>query len=256
MGCTMKSKTHENRVEKKLQPYLSGRRLSVGVGYHHSENRDYSTRVEKIIEIIGDRSNLIHLGCCDHKELIQKRIRLHEWLQVILEENANKVIGIDINSEAVEYCRNQLGMKNMYCFDMTMEIVETRECLSSNGKKWDYIIAGEIIEHLDNPVEFLSILNENYHDMIDKLVVTVPNAFYIDNFKRAWRNQEIINSDHRYWFTPYTIAKVLTIAGFHIEQVFVTDHSNNLCRLLGKNMMGNTLVTVASFGKKKNVQSK
>lgn len=248
----MKNKKDDNRVEKKLQPYLAGHRLSVGIGYHHNENRDYSTRVEKIIDIIGNTSNLIHLGCCDHKELIPKRIKLHEWLQMILEENANEVIGIDINSEAVEYCRNQLGKKNMYCFDMVMEIEETRKCLKKNRQHWDYIIAGEIVEHLDNPVEFLSVLYENYYDLIDKIIITVPNAFYFDNFRGAWHNYELINSDHRYWFTPYTIAKVLTIAGFHVEQVFVADHNNSLCRLLGKNMMGKTLIAVARFGKKAN----
>jgi hypothetical protein len=27
-------------------------------------------------------------------------------------------------------------------------------------------------------------------------------------------HKELINSDHRYWFTPYTLAKVVTRAGF------------------------------------------
>jgi hypothetical protein len=30
---------------------------------------------------------------------------------------------------------------------------------------------------------------------------------------------EIINSDHRFWFTPYTIAKVLVSAGYNPEKI-------------------------------------
>ena len=30
---------------------------------------------------------------------------------------------------------------------------------------------------------------------------------------------EIINSDHRFWFTPYTIAKVLVSAGYKPDKI-------------------------------------
>jgi len=30
---------------------------------------------------------------------------------------------------------------------------------------------------------------------------------------------EIINSDHRFWFTPYTISKVLVSAGYNPEKI-------------------------------------
>ena len=31
--------------------------------------------------------------------------------------------------------------------------------------------------------------------------------------------KEIINSDHRFWFTPYTISKVLASAGYKPEKI-------------------------------------
>ena len=30
---------------------------------------------------------------------------------------------------------------------------------------------------------------------------------------------EVINSDHRYWFTPYTISKILVSAGYNPEKI-------------------------------------
>jgi hypothetical protein len=34
---------------------------------------------------------------------------------------------------------------------------------------------------------------------------------------------EIINSDHRFWFTPYTISKVLVSAGYNPEKITYTN---------------------------------
>jgi hypothetical protein len=31
--------------------------------------------------------------------------------------------------------------------------------------------------------------------------------------------KEIINSDHRFWFTPYTISKVVASAGYYPERI-------------------------------------
>lgn len=241
-----------NNVDKKIYPFLSGKRFSVAVIFPHEKNRDYSTRVEKLLKIIKSTSqnrNIIHLGCCDHKKLISTRIRKHEWLQQILEENAENVLGIDINKEAIDYCRNELGKNNMFCYDMISDVKEVRELLEKDKIHWSYLVAGEMLEHVDNPVDFLKHISDNYSDLINKIIITVPNAFSYENFKAAWNNMEIINSDHRYSFTPYTISKVLTRAGFHVEQVYVTNHTNLLCRFFGKNMMGQTLVATASFSK-------
>jgi hypothetical protein len=46
------------------------------------------------------------------------------------------------------------------------------------------------------------------------LVLTTPNAFRYQAALQSLRGQEIINSDHRYWFSPYTLAKVMWRAGY------------------------------------------
>jgi hypothetical protein len=47
-----------------------------------------------------------------------------------------------------------------------------------------------------------------------ELVTTTPNVFRIQNLINTLRAREYINSDHRYWFSPYTLAKVLSQAGY------------------------------------------
>jgi hypothetical protein len=42
--------------------------------------------------------------------------------------------------------------------------------------------------------------------------------------------REVINSDHRYWFTPYTISKILVSAGYTPEKI-IFSNLNRLTRM-------------------------
>jgi hypothetical protein len=84
-------------------------------------------------------------------------------------------------------------------------------------KKWDYIVAGEVLEHIDDPVMFLKAIREKYGACTERIIITVPNALSYTNFRFALRNIEMINSDHRFWFTPFTLLKVATQAGIVVE---------------------------------------
>ena len=70
-----------------------------------------------------------------------------------------------------------------------------------------------MLEHIDDPVGFLVALREKFSGCVQELIITVPNAFSQKNHERAREGIEKINSDHRYWFTPYTLAKVVVSAG-------------------------------------------
>jgi hypothetical protein len=88
------------------------------------------------------------------------------------------------------------------------------------------MVMGEVLEHMDNPVTFLNIIHKKYAGNIDKLIITVPNAFGWPNFKNVFRHRECINTDHRYWFTPYTLGKIVVRAGMKIESFqFCASHN-------------------------------
>ena len=59
-------------------------------------------------------------------------------------------------------------------------------------------------------------LHQNYRSISKELIITVPNALKKTNRKNG-THFELINTDHRFWFTPYTLAKNLTTAGFKIN---------------------------------------
>jgi len=87
------------------------------------------------------------------------------------------------------------------------------------SKNWDYVVFGEIIEHLDNPVNFLKVLKMKYGKNISKFIITVPNIYNKRQFINMMNYREVINSDHRFWFTPYTITKILVSAGYNPELI-------------------------------------
>lgn len=162
--------------------------------------------------------SIIHLGCADHLDLIMKKISNNTWLHKILTENAAECIGIDINKEAIDYIKNNAGFSNVYYCDILNGLPE-----EFSTKKWDYLILGEILEHVKNPSDFLEDIRAKYSGVIEKIIITVPNALRIENFKFALQNIEFINSDHYYWFTPYTLSKIVYQAGYKINEVYLAN---------------------------------
>jgi len=108
------------------------------------------------------------------------------------------------------------------CFVVTLP---ARLSLLLTTKTFDYLLLGEILEHFDNPVDFLTALRKKHFPQgVRRMIVTVPNALRERNHKYAENDQERINSDHMYWFSPFPIAKVLTVAGYEIDDIYLVRH--------------------------------
>lgn len=60
---------------------------------------------------------------------------------------------------------------------------------------------------------FLKSLKKGLGNNARELIVTAPNAIRWEKFKNLRKGIECINSDHRYWFTPYTLAKIVLETG-------------------------------------------
>ena len=174
-------------------------------------DREEETRTDVISRLVKGR-RVLHVGCCDHVQLIDKKRADGTWLHDIICRQAEFCIGVDINQQAVDHVHS-LGIPNVYCADLTKGIP-----FDPKEANVDLVVLGDIVEHLDSPVEFLRCLRENLGSA-HQLLVTVPNAFCIENFENACCGFERINSDHRFWFTPYTLCKVLVNAGYRVCDV-------------------------------------
>jgi len=172
------------------------------------------------LERISKNKKVLHLGCVDHLPMVDVKILDNIWLHSLLCNSSSRCLGIDINNEGIEYIK-KLGYNDCITYDITSKVL-SKEILS---ERWDYLIMGEILEHVDNPVAFLQSIRENYKNNIENIIITVPNGIRLINFKNVLKGKEVINSDHRYWFTPYTLAKIATNAGYQVKEfTFLLDY--------------------------------
>jgi len=205
---------------QEIVAYLNGEKfcssLHMDLG---NTTHDIVYRIEFLKSLVRGKK-VIHVGCVDHIELISNKIDANNWLHGELIKSAEKVIGVDIDNAAVSYLL-AMGYNNIYSFDITRDTPPDE----ISNDKWDYMIVGEVLEHVDNPVLFLKEIKEKFQGIVESFVITVPNAFSLRNFLNSLRNTEAINSDHRYWFTPYTLSKVCIRAGYKITNLLIARNS-------------------------------
>ena len=157
-------------------------------------------RIPHITQRIKGKT-VLHYGCADgdiFREKIANKTFLHDYVV----EHAFLYAGIDTYAHAVEEL-TEMGYKYLY----------TKETAFTEQYRWDYILLGEIIEHVDNPTAFLKEIK--YHHPLSDIIITTPNAFALKNFLKALRGKESVNLDHRCWFSGKTLSGTLSRAGYH-----------------------------------------
>lgn len=236
-----------------ISEFLSDKKFDEGLKVQLSFDDERKTRIQKITELSTGK-RVIHVGCVDHMPIIEEKIKNNTWLHKLVTDAASSCIGVDINKEGIEYMR-KIGYTNAYYTDLMQPTLP--EILNN---QWDFMILGEILEHVDNPCNFLATLNNLYRNNVDKIIISVPNAFCYYNFRNIQDGFEMINSDHRSTFSAYTLNKILHIAGFTLADLYYVDpiykfHHKVINKLSGKKMtsvhpgLSNTLLAIASFKK-------
>ena len=118
------------------------------------------------------------------------------WIHNQVKEVARSIVGVDINRDGIKKINN-MGYKVYHYEDM------------KKGKKFDILIMLDVIEHVNNPVEFLN----EYQDFLKengKIIVTTPNSNRAINFVNIFfRNDYSLNYEHTFWFCPKTFLEVV-----------------------------------------------
>ena len=207
------------RFSQEVLPYINGDLFSSGLKVPISIPESNIPVRNDVLGELAKRKRVVHLGCCDHLPLIDGKIAKGIWLHGLLTKVASECFGVDLNAEAVEYCQTRHEITNITCAnileDEVPEIAQT---------KWDYLVLGEILEHTDDPVGFLGKLRDRFRSNVAKLVITVPNALRDLNCRMVRSHLEFINTDHRFWFTPYTLAKIASRAGMECDWFIFCEH--------------------------------
>ena len=153
---------------------------------------------------------VLHFGFTD-SPFLQQRIQSGELLHLRLKEVAAFLFGVDVNAPSLSAYRSATGDANNVLLDIQSELSPSR--FLQDG--YDVVLLPEVLEHLENPGLALrnlrTICSWNHGA---KLCVTVPNAFCAWGFCAALIGKEIVHPDHFYYFSPYTLRRVLENVGF------------------------------------------
>src|SRR5512143_722080 len=99
---------------------------------------------------------VLHLGCSDWP-YTNDRIKQESLLHLVLSKVSSELWGIDSDSAGLESLQ-KLGMRNLIHGDLErLEGIEV-------SRRFDIIVAGEVIEHLSNPGLFLRGVQRFMHE--------------------------------------------------------------------------------------------
>jgi len=171
---------------------------------HYSLTRKKVEREQFILDFCRGKK-VLHLGCADWP-YTDARIKDGTWLHSKLTRVADTCLGVDLDSDTVLNLQEKNGIENIIEGN-----AERLDELDLDG--FDVIVAGEIIEHLNNPGLFL----ESAKSVLvpgGKLLITTTNAFCFRRFIRIPFGQESIHPDHTYYFSHATLETLVKRFGY------------------------------------------
>ena len=78
----------------------------------------------------------------------------------------------------------------------------------------ELVVAGEVIEHLSNPGQFLQWCHRSFQSA--DLLITVPNAFSANAIRSIQKKTEVVNVDHVCWYSWRTLKTLVERFGYHV----------------------------------------
>lgn len=113
--------------------------------------------------------------------------------------------------DAINWLKSNLGIHNIFWGDIIK-----REYEIDLDREWDYIIFGDVIEHLENPGLALDNLKELMNRKT-RLILTTPNVFSYPNLKTYITGKENVHPDHTFWPSYKTMKRLFKIKGLKID---------------------------------------
>ena len=167
-----------------------------------------------ILDFVTSKHRVLDLGC------------KYGVMSDFIAEEAKEVVGIDYDKAAIE-----TAQKNYHRNNVTFICTEAREFLQSNKEKFDILILSHILEHLDDPEEFLM----EFKQWFDYIYIEVPDfdRYHLNHYRKDL-NLKLIYSDndHVVEFDRYELERLLNKCGLSIQKsIYITGIQRLWCKV-------------------------
>lgn len=193
--------------ERRLRLYLDLEwifdRLALERSFDVYAEEDHPVRVHTrkfILERVHPTDSVLDLGC------------KNGYMSNYLAEKAAHVVGIDHDPEAISTARIQYQRGNLEFHEG-----DAVDLLKNRNMRFDVLILSHILEHIDDPGEFLACFKHHFL----RIYIEVPDfdRYYLNHYRKD-RGVKLIYSDidHISEFDRYELRELLARAGLKIVQ--------------------------------------
>ncbi|MFZ4400668.1 MAG: methyltransferase domain-containing protein [Bacteroidales bacterium] len=154
------------------------------------------------------------------------------WLFSVLEKNTKELVGIDIAlpQESIEYKSASIFKKDVFEININFQ------------PNLEIITAGEILEHLPSPSEFLKFIKSEFHGK--ELLLSTPNGLNFGNTLMGLIKREVQHIDHLHVFTYKTLNTLCERAEFEEWEIIPYHFFATEMKLKSKSKLMKGLITL------------
>lgn len=167
-------------------------------------------RLQHVLSICREK-RVIDLGFVDEGRMTAKRAQ-RAWLHELLSRSARELVGVDFDGDGVALAR-ELGYEAH-----AADCQSSAELIALDLPPADVVVAGELIEHLDRPGDFLEAV-KCLVKPAGVLVLTTPNATRLTNLFGSLTRRELTNPDHVAWYSWHSLKTLLERHGWSLRDV-------------------------------------
>jgi len=160
-------------------------------------------RTQSILDLVTGR-DVLDVGCV-------RGAKTEDWLHREICKRARHAIGIDIAEQEVRELQSQYNI--VYGDAHTINL----------SRQFEVVVAGELIEHLENPGLFLENMLKHLNPG-GRIIITTPNPFYPKRILEIlFRGDIDINEEHTCWYCHITLTQLLKRVGFEDVDIRFTN---------------------------------
>jgi len=193
--------------------------------------REWDNRDKQIVNTCVNKK-VLDIGIVGINEKSQES---DDWLHGKIKKVASELVGIDIDKKSIDILAAKgYNVKYADCEDFNL------------NDKFEVIVAGELIEHLNNVGKFLESVKRHMNNE-SLFVLTTPNSVSFYNFANMlWFGRlPCNNKEHTHWHNIHTIKRALENHGFEISEIsYIIPHAESAGIGIFQNIVKETICLI------------